>query len=151
MNVTLEYVNPADAEPVGAFIISVFNDSVAPYFPEEGREAFRNYVDGLADRLADNSFCIVARHKGALAGAIEIREDHHIALFFVDASLQRRGIGRQLVEQAVRDVRDRFGATQMTVNSSPNSVTAYKSLGFTVQAEQLYQNGIIFVPMKADI
>ena len=79
---------------------------------------------------------------------MEIREAHHIAMLFVKPGMQRQGIGRRLVQEAIAYRRTHNLETrQIAVHSSPNSVAAYERLGFHKTGEQQEANGIRFIPM----
>jgi hypothetical protein len=73
---------------------------------------------------------------------LHLREPCHVAMLFIRSSLQRSGVGRGLLAFA--------GDTncEFTVNSSPNTVAAYKRLGFRVTGSEQCVHGIRFIPMQ---
>ena len=60
-----------------------------------------------------------------VVGVIEIREDDHDALLFVEKSHQRKGIARELLLRSIEICRNRkAGINRITVYSSPNAFGA---------------------------
>jgi GNAT superfamily N-acetyltransferase len=66
-------------------------------------------------------------------------------MLFVRPSHQRSGIGRGLLEAAITLAGD--PDCGLTVNSSPNAVSAYQHMGFQVTDSEQCVHGIRFVPM----
>ncbi|MCF8031849.1 MAG: GNAT family N-acetyltransferase [Desulfarculaceae bacterium] len=135
-----------------ALVSRVFGQFVAPLFPPEGVEEFLGYVtvETLAARRKDGNLQLAAWRGPELTGYLEMREGPHLALLFVDSARQRRGIGRQLLARGL-ELWPEPGFSQVTVNSSPNSVEAYQRLGFQASGEVQSKNGISFVPMHLEI
>jgi GNAT superfamily N-acetyltransferase len=70
-------------------------------------------------------------------------------LLFVDKSHQRKGIARELLKRSIEICRKRKSDIQrVTVNSSPNAVTAYQKIGFKDIEDEKVVNGIRFIPME---
>ncbi len=130
---------------------TVFNAHVAPTYTNEGNTEFYKYLtpDAFKKRLEENHFILLAHLEEQLVGLIEIRNDDHVSLFFVDSSKQKQGIGRLLFNDAVKLAKKNNGKVkELSVNSSPNAVRAYEKLGFrTVESEKV-SSGIRYVPMK---
>ena len=142
-----------EAEVVG-LVRKIFLRSVAPLYSEEGVAEFMRYIDptDLADRTQGDNVVHVAEVDDGIAGVIETRDYSHIALFFVTAEHQRKGIGRALLANAIQKcVSSKPGLTAITVNSSPNAVRAYRRLGFTQEGEERTVNGIRHVPMALGV
>lgn len=78
----------------------------------------------------------------------KLRDYCHVSLLFVDPIHQRNGIGLMLVNAALRLIKIHAPEVrEVTVNSSPNAVDAYKRFGFRVTGDLQFKNGIAFVPM----
>lgn len=75
------------------------------------------------------------------------RSGSHIALFFVDPSHQRCGVGRALFTAAAND----DPAEVMTVNAAPEAATVYRCLGFVAEGSEEEKDGIRFIPMAASL
>jgi len=143
-----------EAEEVCALVRKVFRGFVAPLYGPEGVSEFEGYAEPekLLARWREGNPVLVAEAGGGLKGMIEIRDQNHIALFFVDREVQRKGIGRALLAQALEACRDREpGLDRLTVYSAPNSVDAYRRLGFNPTGPQQARNGITFVPLELNL
>lgn len=85
-------------------------------------------------QIADG-FVFVAEQDGVIAGfsAVLPRKDAQMDLdgLFVDPDLQRRGIGRLLVEYAVDFARGQ-GASTLHVVGNPHAANFYRACGFEV-------------------
>ncbi len=132
----------------------VFNEFVAPSYSQEGVDEFFRYArpKALAQRSQNNHFVLLALVESYLAGMIEIRDNRHVSMLFVDRSFQRQGISRALLRQALDECRKtKPDLSQITVHATPNSVFIYQRLGFRpVSAEQVI-NGIRFVSMILEL
>lgn len=122
----------------------VFDQFVAPHYQTEGVAEFHRYasVEALSQRHKAGHITLVAEHSGKLAGMLHLRAPCHVAMLFVQSSLQRSGIARALLASA-DDANCEF-----TVNSSPNAVAAYERLGFRATGSEQCVHGIRFVPMQ---
>jgi GNAT superfamily N-acetyltransferase len=112
------------------------------------------YTDAstLADRLKGNHFVQIAELRNEIISIIEISENSHIALFFIAPEHQRKGIGRELLRKVMHEcIPSDPNLTEITVNSSPNAVSAHRALGFTERDEEKTSNGIRFVQMSLDV
>lgn len=144
-------IKPDEETAVVNLVLEVFDEFVAPQYADEGVTEFKKYVraDVLYDRLKDGNIVKVAECEGKIIGVIEIRENSHIALLFVKKSHQREGLARELLKRSIEICRERKpDIHKITVNSSPNAVTAYRKIGFQdIEGERLV-NGIRFIPME---
>jgi GNAT superfamily N-acetyltransferase len=135
---------------VFTFVSGVFNEFVAPQYSQEGVEEFMKYIqpEELSSRTQGNHFSLIAELDSEIVGVIEIRNYSHVALLFVDSRFQRKGVGRELLRKAMEICRrNELSLSQVTVNASPNSVTAYERMGFKPTDAEQCVNGIRFVPM----
>ena len=123
----------------------VFQEYESPeYGPEGTAEFYRS--------LHDPAYLSVLRSCGAyeagtLVGVMATRlEGSHLALLFVDAAHQCRGIGRMLVSRAMNDCT----GGHLTVNASPYAVKFYRQLGFEQVGAPQVTNGLRYTPMAWD-
>lgn len=156
MDTPIEYrkLEKGFVNQVSAFIKSVFNQFVAPEFTQEGIDEFMKYIqpDTLINHLEKNHFGILASVKTKIIGIIIVRDYKHLALFFVDSQFQQKGVGKKLFRRALEHCSIHDGKSlQITVNSSPNSVNAYRKLNFKPTDKEQCVNGIRFVPMAMDL
>lgn len=148
--IVIRTMHPGEAPIVCELITRVFHACVAPSFTEEGGAAFLQYVGAhlLLARPPQGHVVMIAEDRGIIVGAVEMRDYHHISLFFVDEARQGEGIGRALLADAVeRCRRVRPDVREISVHASPNAVVAYERLGFHSTAEEQVQEGMRFVPM----
>ena len=135
-------------------VLAVFCQFVAPQYSEEGVAEFMKHAhpDFLAERVKLNHSVIVAESDNEIIGVIETRNYSHISLFFVERKFQRKGIGRELLKKAVQACLDSNPKlAEITVNSSPNAVSAYEALGFSAKGEERTVNGIRSTPMFLNV
>jgi GNAT superfamily N-acetyltransferase len=135
-------------------IMECFNEFVAPGYSREGIQEFSKYVDPAAmrARLKGNYFIFTALFKDHLAGMIEVRDNNHISLFFVERQFQNKGIAKKLLSLAIERCRkNNPGVKIIEVNSSPFAVPIYTKLGFIKINEEQLKNGIRFTPMTLDL
>ena len=144
----------AEAPAVADLVTRAFQHNIAPHYSPEGRATFLAYADAAAlrDRLGNSHFVLVAVCEQQLIGMIEVRSNEHVAMLFVDPRYQRQGIGRELVKRGIAAARQANpDLKQVTVNSSPNSITAYQRFGFQAVGPLRQQHGIVFMPMALPV
>ena len=144
-------MEPADAEAVSRLIVESFIEFIGPEYTEEGRAEFLRHVEPAA--LVERTRVEPLRTGGdggceRPAGVIDLRDNDHVSLLFVDARHQRHGIARELLDRALAVARPaRPGLERVTVNSSRFGVPAYERLGFRQTGPERTVNGIVFIPM----
>lgn len=144
-------IKPGEEAGVIDFVLKIFTEFVAPQYPPEGVAEFKKFVcrDALADRLTAGDIVLLAESGYKIIGVIEIRDNNHIALLFVENSFQRKGIAKELIRRSVGVCRKHKPEIQrITVNSSPNAFTAYQKIGFRTVEDEKVVNGIRFIPME---
>ncbi len=135
-------------------IESSFAEFIEPGFEEEGRQAFYSHLQEERKRelLPDDIFGFVAQDSNDIVGVVQIRKNTYIHFLYVDKRWHRQGISRKLVEAASDQVAKRSpDATHLTVKSSLYAVAAYLCMGFTQEAEQINEKGVISVRLRLDI
>ena len=128
MILEIEELHQKDVMAVSKLIDRSFSRSVASTLTNEGVSTFMSGLtsESIEKRLASGNTFIVCRNENSIVGVAEIRDKNHLNLLFVEPSIQRKGIGRKLLLNLV----DRVQESQITVNSSLNSVDAYIKFGF---------------------
>jgi predicted GNAT family N-acyltransferase len=152
--VRIKVMCPGEEIVVSDLVTSTFQHDVAPFYAQEGIREFLSYTNpsALQNRQARNHVVIVASQNESVIGVLELRDYYHISLLFIEVMHQRQGVGRLLVDEALRLIRTHQPETrEVTVNSSPNAVEAYKRFGFQVTGELQVKNGIGFVPMSLQL
>lgn len=143
-----------EEEGVCDLVSGVFEEFVASGLSAEGRGEFYSYADPhlLLRRSRWNSSVHLAIADGEIIGMIEVREDGHVALFFVLGDHQGKGFGGELFRRGIAAARIRNpGISKASVRSSPNAVPIYERLGFR-RLEGLEGEGSIpTIPMVLDM
>ena len=148
-SVSCRFMKSGEEDRVIDLVTSVFDDYIGPGYSEEGKSGFYKYADieGLRKRNQLNHCTLVAEDKGKIVGAMEIRENRHISLFFVSGEMQKKGVGQSLFQFAKECCFQKNKGQLITVNASPNAVGAYKKMGFKEEGPQRNVNGLRIVPM----
>lgn len=141
---------PSDAEAVAGLIAS-FQSELTDDPSGTGAERFLASVSVEAEReyLASTRYRYLLAFSGCeLAGFIAIRDGSHLFHLFVGRAHQRQGLGRQLWQQALRELCTPNGEGVFTVNSTLRAVPVYRSFGFTPVGSPQSVHGISFLPMQ---
>ena len=154
MKTTITETQLTEVIPLSNFIRSVYDDSVAPHYSEQGNAEFYKYIDtnAVTDHLQNNHWMLKAELNKELVGIIEIRDNNHVSMLFVSSIHQRQGIGKQLLAAAIEKIHELIPSQQkISVHSSPNSTVAYEKLGFVAISDEKEVNGIRFTTMEKTI
>lgn len=147
-------MRPGEERAVSDLALRVFDQFVAPRFSVEGRREFRSYSDPqlLLFRSRWNHLVLLAIADDAIAGMIEVRDDGHVALFFVEGEHQGEGVGGELLRRGLSISKRRNpDLTKATVNSSPNAVAIYERLGFRKSGDEMATGHCRLIPMALDL
>lgn len=155
MNLPLEFrpMKPGEEAEVARLVLRVFDEFVAPQFSKEGVQEFRNYIDPHLFLLRSRweHFVILAVTQKEIVGMIEVRDDGHVSLFFVEGRHQGSGVGSELLRRALGICQRRNPEmSNATVNSSPNAVGVYERLGFRRAGAERAGDHIRSIPMILD-
>ncbi|WP_321991767.1 GNAT family N-acetyltransferase [Marispirochaeta aestuarii] len=129
-------------------VSSVFNEFVGFEYTEEGNKVFNDLIkpENILERHKSGNIILTYEKNGRIIGIIEVRDNNHICLFFVDKRYHNKGIGRELFNEMLLKIE---GKTEyLEVNASPFSEEIYSRLGFKSIDNKKEINGILFIPMK---
>jgi GNAT superfamily N-acetyltransferase len=143
-------MTPADTDAASQLILDSFGEFIAGDYSDEGRAEFTRHVqpEALVDRARSNHVVLMAMAGERPAGVIELRDNDHVSLLFVNSGFQRQGIARELLARALSVARPaKPGLDRVTVNSSRFGVPIYEKLGFRQTGPERSVNGIVFIPM----
>ncbi|THB73637.1 MAG: GNAT family N-acetyltransferase [Desulfobacteraceae bacterium] len=146
-----QLMQPGQETLVIKIVSSTFDEFVAPGYSDDGISEFYKFANekDLAKRSQINYFTILAQKNNVPMGIIEVRDNSHIAMFFVMKQFQKSGVGKALLQESINHLlKTQKLLKALTVNASPNSVEAYKKMGFKSQDKEQNVNGIRFVPMS---
>jgi GNAT superfamily N-acetyltransferase len=140
-------MNFKDISSVNILIKEVFDKYMSGDYTKEGINNFYEFIspESLRERLTSGNRFYAAGKDEITAGVIEVRDNSHIALFYVREIYHGMGLGRSLFEHAVKDIPT---GTVITVNSSPFAVPVYEKLGFKRHLPAVMKDGMAFTPMK---
>lgn len=150
-------IQPAElgqADAVVALVHRVFDEFIAPDYPDEGVAHFyaNVTVDGLVKAIREDEIVMLAIVDDMLAGVVQVLNETHITWLYVDRTFHGRGIGRKLVLSAVGQIRERTPeAAVITLNSSPYAVSIYRRMGFEPGGSEKIKDGVRMTPMRAGI
>jgi GNAT superfamily N-acetyltransferase len=161
MEETVQYrfMEPSEETGVCNLVICVFKEFIAHQYSQEGVCEFLKYVQPelLLRRSQKNHFVLLAAIQGKIVGMIEIRNNRHVSLLFVDKQFQQRGIGRELLRRSLKICKLEISLKrspelqEVSVNSSPNSIQIYESMGFHQKGSEQVKNGIRFTEMVLEL
>ena len=155
MDNSLKYrlIDKGEEDRVHDLILLVFYRFVAPTYSKDGIEKITGMLTPsfLVKKEIDR-FTVVAESVGRIVGVLTMINESHIALLFVDEEFQGNGIGKGLIEYGVDLSLKRFpGLDTITVSSSHNSISFYRSVGFKDVGEEKDEDGMRFLPMGKKI
>ena len=161
MEKTVQYrfMQPSEETEVCNLVISVFKEFIAHQYSHEGIREFLKYVQPelFLRRSQKNHFVLVATIQGKIVGMIEIRNNRHVSLLFVDKRFQQIGIGRELLRRSLEicqleiSLKRSPSLQEVSVNSSPNSIQTYERMGFRQKGSEQVKNGIRFTQMVLEV
>jgi GNAT superfamily N-acetyltransferase len=148
MAVKVDVLKDDEIEEFSHLVDFVFDEYVGKDYSEAGKKTFKDYTnaEAILERMKDRSTFYLAKDEEWIIGALEIRDKNHISLFFVDKEYQGKGIGRELFERYLSDVKSQ-GITEVSVNASIYGEGMYTALGFKRLSALQEKDGILFIPM----
>lgn len=130
----------------------VFDERISHLYTREGAATFKGFIKlpEMEERMKRNYWALIAENGDLeILGTIFLKNRDHINLFFVRTDSERIGIGKALLNKAIKTIKEEDPSIEkITVNSSPNAVDAYGRLGFTITGEEKVLHGIRFIPME---
>jgi len=73
-----------------------------------------------------------------------------LARVVVSAEARGQGLGRAVVLEGMRRVRETFGELRITLEAQSHLVDFYRSLGFEVCGDEYVEDGILHRPMRTE-
>jgi GNAT superfamily N-acetyltransferase len=113
-----------------------------------GLKVFYDFIEeyNFIERNKTNCVTFIAKVDNVIAGMIEMRDNKHICLLFVDKKYQGISIAHRLMDKA-REHALKNRSALIDVNASIYSLPIYEKLGFQKTADVQEVNGIKFYPM----
>ncbi len=135
--------------PDALFLVrEVFMEFEAPVYSQAGVRAFLSFIsyDSILERFENGQLQFWGCFEAQIPiGVLAIRDGSHICLLFVKKNRHRQGVARRLFGALLQHCGGKV--REITVNSSPYAVEAYRHLGFIATGSEQTLNGIRFTPM----
>lgn len=129
----------------------VFAEEIAPTYTPQGVAEFQQFIkfENFMPRVTGGEMAVFGAVEGnELCGVSAVQNNGHVALLFVRKKWQRHGAAKMLMSIMERYCVNGFSIIRMTVNAAPNSVEAYRHMGFSATMPEQVKNGIRYVPME---
>jgi len=141
-------MKPGEEEETFDMIDRGFNAYVRDDFTSEGVEEFYRAIRIMVFEHLPNHFIAVAENNSQIVGMIDIKENYHISIFFVEPSYMGKGIGRRLLSHAIMLCQqNKTDLIELEVHSSPWAVPVYIKLGFDPTGPEQQSRGIRYTRM----
>ena len=147
---TIDTARPEDASALFDMVERVADEFVCRDFNPGGPEEFYGAVRMLLFDRPEGHLLLTAKRGDMPIGLVDIRDNYHICLFFVDRHEQHKGVGRALFEEMCRRLGPHLDSG-LEVYASLYAVPIYEKLGFRKTSGVQLKNGIRFVEMRYDI
>jgi GNAT superfamily N-acetyltransferase len=147
-NMLYRLIRPGEEEEMFSMIERGFNTFVRDDFSREGVDEFHRAIRDMVFNHPPGHFIMVAESPDGIVGMIDVKEDFHISIFFVEPSQMNQGIGRTLLDHAVGLCREKKpDLSEIEIHSSPWAVPVYGKLGFVATGPEQESSGIRYTRM----
>ncbi len=145
---------PRDYESTWKLVQRVYDKFVAPDYSDEGNSKYYSSVtlSFIEKWKREQRISLIAKTDKRVVGIIDLKNNNHLTMFFVDDRYQNQGIGTELLKKAIiKAIENDSELSYLEVNSSPFAVKVYEKLGFHKISEEKELFGIKFTEMKMPI
>ena len=147
-----QLTTPEELHSAYLLVRRTFNKTQTKYYSEQG---IINFHDLLKEAvcictLFPDAMLFLGLYGGKTLKGVCICRDAHISILFVDTKYQGKGIGKLLLDEAFKRLREQK-YKKLTVYAAPNAVEFYRKHGFSVMGRLTEHDGIQYVPMQAII
>lgn len=153
-DLTFTPYTPGTEFPVYQLIRQVYDEFVAPDYVDAGNQFFYDWIrpEHIAERQANQQNLWIAWAEDNVVGMIEMRQNDHISLLFVDKNWQGKGIARELFRLALTQSLQREPRMKkIFVHASPFSIPVYEKLGFVANSALKEEHEIKYLPMEMEV
>ncbi len=151
MNYIYKKISEKDVNQVYNLLLETFNEFIYSDFLEEGRNRFYEYIDKLTilSHIKDKKyFHYVAKINNKVVGYIEISNNNHVCILFVNKEYYKQGIGRELFLKALKQIKKQDSEIkEIDVHATLYGINFYKKLGFIPTNVEQIKDGCRYVPM----
>ena len=145
-------IGPGEEEKAFSVIDHSFNSFVRDDFSPEGIDEFYRAIRSMIFNHPANHFIMIAESENRIIGVIDVRDNFHISIFFVEPTHMGQGIGRGLFDRALTVCQQKNPSLkEIEVHSSPWAVSVYLKLGFIADGPEQENSGIRFTRMVKEL
>jgi GNAT superfamily N-acetyltransferase len=136
MTITISPLQPADIEQTIEVIKKSISISLGVIYPPQLIEAFcgKYKAETFAERMKIIDHFVAKTEDGTVVGVLGLQENNRLRSFYVDPTMQGKGIGRKLYDYVEAEAKKR-GTTYMILEGSPLGVPVYEKFGFVKKGE----------------
>jgi ribosomal protein S18 acetylase RimI-like enzyme len=129
----IQDVQPEDTEALDALMRLVVTTSIT-FEKDEMADVLENIQKNLywAQQNARSATHLKCVDETGIVGVVLIKHFWNLCSLFVDPGVQRQGIGRALLDEAIQRSTAQNARGHVRVNSAPSAVRFYQSHGFTI-------------------
>lgn len=106
-----------------------------------------NFVNSIFDKVEKSNMDVIACYEGnQIIGFVGILDKKHISMFYVLPQYQRKGYGKILMNEAVKNIKSENPELKiLSVHSTPFAKDVYLALGFELVSDVIkYTKGMPF-------
>ena len=149
-NFILREIDMSEYEQAMSLVLNTFNEYIAPDYSKRGVDTFTKLMnsDDFKHKFENKEKAMLGCFdENQIIGVLFVRDKSHISLFFVKKEYHHKGVGKNLFEFLVKDLKE-HGIHIVSVNSSPYAVDFYHKLGFNDIDTEITIDGIRSTPME---
>ncbi len=133
----------ADESKVISLVEEVYRNHIDPDFSHEGRRYWLDDLyDGGLQLSLHHSDILLAEIEGEIVGVFRLQMHHRVTMLYVKTSMQRRGIGKMLLEEGIKIAKEN-GVKKINLISSMYAVPFYHYCGFKRVGQVYDEYGIV--------
>jgi len=154
-NIVFDEMKINDINNVSNMLNNIFDEFVGKDYSENGIKTFKDYITpkNILERFNNKtSKFYIAKNNNEIIGILEVRNIEHISLFFVKKEYHGKGIGKKLLDNYIKTLKqDNIGIKIISVNSSFFAENIYSKMGFIKTNEIQERDGIKYIPMEYEL
>lgn len=146
----IRWAKPEDWQETMQMIWKTFMRFEACDYTEEGISNFRDFItDGKIYKMfLEGAYkMLIALDGERVIGQISVRCKNHISLLFVDEAYHRQGVGRALIQEMAKHLKENRELF-MSVKAAPYAVGFYRKTGFHICSPEEEFSGIRVTSME---
>jgi GNAT superfamily N-acetyltransferase len=132
----IETIQAADEFALDAMMVRTIRTSVR-LDAMEMADAIDNVRANMQWALSNAAQCVHLKcvDDGRIVGAVLVKHFWNLCSLFIEPGYQRRGLGRSLVEEAIKQCARQNERPYIKVVAAPNALDFYRAMGFTLSED----------------